>query len=91
MAAQIADTWLDSAGNFHSPLLHAQERYTPISADALIYGPTLTDPGVYTRPWKISLPLYRRHEKNLRLLDFKCVEFVEELMYGKYRRPSNAE
>ena len=46
----------------------------------------LTDPEVFTRPWKISLPLYRRMEKDVRLLDFKCVEFVEELIFGEHRR-----
>ena len=25
------------------------------------------------------MPLYRRLEKNAQLMDFKCVEFVEEL------------
>ena len=32
------------------------------------------------------MPLYRRLEKNAQLMDFKCVEFVEELMYGKWRK-----
>jgi hypothetical protein len=41
---------------------------------------------VFTRPWKMSMPLYRRQEKNAQLLDFKCVEFVEELLYGPYRK-----
>ncbi len=43
-------------------------------------------PQTFTRPWKISLPLYRRIEKNAQLMDFKCVEFVEELLYGQYRK-----
>jgi hypothetical protein len=51
---------------------------------------TIEDPIVFTRPWKISMPLYRRQEKNAQVLDFKCVEFVEELLYGQYRkRPLN--
>ena len=62
------------------------ERYTPISADALQYEATIEDPNVFTRPWKISMPLYRRLEKNAQLLEFKCVEFVEELMYGHLRK-----
>jgi len=37
---------------------------------------------VFTRPWKISMPLYRRQERNAQLLDFRCVELVEELIYG---------
>jgi len=34
----------------------------------------------------MSMPLYRRLEKNAQLMGFKCVEFVEELMYGPLRR-----
>jgi hypothetical protein len=28
------------------------------------------------------MPIYRRFEKDGQLLEYKCVEFVEELMYG---------
>ena len=62
------------------------ERYTAISPDALLYEATIEDPNVFTRPWKMSLPLYRRLDRNVRLLEFKCVKFVEELMYGHLRR-----
>jgi hypothetical protein len=79
-------TWLDRAGNYHSDALHVVERYTRTSPDVIAYEATITDPNVFTRPWKISMPLYRRQEKNEQLLDFKCVEFVEELMYGPYRK-----
>jgi len=79
-------TWFDRAGNFHSEQLHVVERYTPISRDALQYEATITDPQTFTRPWKISMPLYRRLEKNAALLEFTCVEFVEELMYGHLRK-----
>src|ERR1051326_5180687 len=75
-------TWFDRAGDFHSDALHVIERYTPLSADALRYEATIEDPKVFTRPWKISMPLYRRLEKNAQIIEFKCVEFVEELMYG---------
>ena len=76
------DTWFDRAGDFHSDALHVIERYTPLTPDALSYEATIEDPKVFSRPWKISMPLYRRLEKNAQLLEFKCVEFVEELMYG---------
>ena len=76
------DTWFDHAGNFHSDALHVVERYTPRSADTLNYEATIEDPKTFSRPWKISMPLYRRVEKNARLLEFKCPEFAEELMYG---------
>ena len=62
------------------------ERYTPIGPDHLWYEATITDPQTFTRPWKISLPLYRRVERNAQLLEFKCVEFAEELMYGHLRK-----
>ena len=79
-------TWFDRAGNFHSDALHVVERYLRISPDVISYEATIEDPKVFTRPWKISMPLYRRQEKNAQLLDFKCVEFVEELMYGEFRK-----
>jgi hypothetical protein len=79
-------TWFDRAGNFHSEELHVVERYTRTSADVIHYEATIEDPQTFTRPWKISLPLYRRIEKNAQLMDFKCVEFVEELLYGQYRK-----
>ncbi len=75
-------TWFDRAGNFHSDALHVVERYTPRSADTLMYEATIEDPKVFSRPWKISMPLYRRVEKNARILEYKCVEFAEELLYG---------
>ena len=75
-------TWFDHAGNFHSDALHVVERYTPRSADTLNYEATIEDPKVFSRPWKISMPLYRRVEKNAKLLEYKCVEFAEELLYG---------
>jgi hypothetical protein len=41
---------------------------------------------VFSRPWKISMPLYKRVEKNAQLLEFKCVEFAEEMLYGHLRK-----
>ncbi|HEY9467911.1 MAG TPA: hypothetical protein VIR54_32680 [Vicinamibacterales bacterium] len=79
-------TWFDRAGNFHSDALHVVERYTRTSADVISYEATIEDPNVFTRPWKMSMPLYRRQERNAQLMDFKCVEFVEELMYGQLRK-----
>jgi hypothetical protein len=79
-------TWFDRAGNYHSDALHVVERYTRTSPDIISYEATITDPNVFTRPWKISMPLYRRQEKNEQLLEFKCTEFVEELMYGQWRK-----
>src|SRR6266704_734464 len=80
------ETWFDRAGNFHSDALHLVERFTPAGPDHLLYEVTIEDPKVFTRPWKMSMPLYRRQEKDAQLMDFKCVEFVEELIYGKLRK-----
>jgi hypothetical protein len=80
------ETWFDRAGNFHSDALHVVERYTPLGPDALTYDVTVEDPKVFSRPWKMSMPLYRRLEKSAQLMEFKCVEFVEELMYGHLRK-----
>ena len=79
-------TWFDRAGDFHTDKLHVVERYTRTGPNEIQYEATIEDPGVFTRPWKISMPLYRRQEKNAQLLDFKCVEFVEEMLYGPYRK-----
>jgi hypothetical protein len=83
-------TWFDRAGNFSSDRLKVTERFTPIgNMDdmlALRYEATIEDPKVLTRPFKISMPLYRRVEPNARLMEFRCIEFVEELMTGHLRR-----
>jgi hypothetical protein len=89
VTSQNDRTWLDRSGNFHSDALHVVERYTPRSPDALTYEAIIEDPKVFSRPWKISMPIYRRLEKNAQLLEFKCVEFVEELMYGHLRKQPN--
>jgi len=83
---QVPDTWLDSSGNHHSDQIHVTEKYTAVSPYHIIYEATITDPEVYTRPWTIRLPLYRRIDENMQLLEYKCVEFAEELMYGHLRK-----
>ena len=85
VTGQVADTWFDRAGNFHSGALRVTERYTLISPDHLQYEATIEDPEVFTRAWTISMPLYRRKEPNVQLTEYKCVEFVEELLYGHLR------
>lgn len=79
-------TWFDRAGNHHTERMKVVERYTPQGPDHLWYEATIEDPGTFTRPWKIRMPLYRHINPNARLNQFKCVEFVEELMYGKFRK-----
>jgi hypothetical protein len=79
-------TWFDRVGDFHSEMLHVTERYTMVSPNIINYEATIEDPMTFSRPWKISMPLYRHVEKNAQLLEFKCVPFVEELMYGNLRK-----
>ena len=79
-------TWFDRAGDFHSDALHVVERFTPMAADALRYEVTIEDPKVFTRPWTIAMPIYRRLEPNAQILDHPCIEFTEEFMYGHLRK-----
>ena len=79
-------SWLDRTGNFHSSALKVTERFTPIDATHLDYEATLEDPNVYTQPWTIKMPLYKRMEPDAAILEFKCPEYVEELYWGPYRK-----
>jgi hypothetical protein len=74
-------TWFDRAGNYHSSALKVTERFTPIDDTHMQYSATIEDPNVFTRPWTISMPLYRHIEPLAEVLEFKCVPFVEELLY----------
>jgi hypothetical protein len=78
--------WLDRAGNFTSDALKLVERYSPISPDAIRYEVTIEDSKTFTRPWTIAMPLYRRLEPNATVLDYPCIEFAEEFMYGHLRK-----
>ncbi len=91
VTAFTEQTWFDRAGNFHSDALHVVERYTPRSPDTMMYEATIEDPKVFSRPWKVSLPLYRHVEKNAQILEFKCVPFAEEVLYGPLRKHPNTQ
>ena len=82
VTAQVADTWFDSAGNYHTADLKVTERYTHTGPDTLQYEATIEDPSIFTEPWTISMPLYRRLEPNAQLLEFKCIEFAEYATFG---------
>jgi len=84
-------SWLDRSGNYHSDALHVVERYSMAGPNVINYEATIEDPNVFSRPWKISMPVYRHLEKNARLMEFKCAEFAEELLYGKFRRKPDAK
>jgi hypothetical protein len=90
VAGFTGQAWLDRAGNHHSYQMTVEERYTMIDRDHIMYEATMTDPSTFSRPWTISLPLYRHIEENARIGVFKCVEFVEELLYGQYRKGREA-
>jgi hypothetical protein len=79
-------TWFDRSGNHHSEAMKVVERYTPQGPDVLTYEATIEDKNVFTRPWTIRMPLYRHVNADARLNQFKCVEFVEELLYGQWRK-----
>ncbi len=79
-------SWFDRAGNHHSDQMKVTERFTMTDADHINYAATIDDPGTFTKPWTMSMPLYRRVERNAQLGQFKCVEFVTELMYGHLRK-----
>jgi hypothetical protein len=83
--------WLDRAGNFASDRLVVTERYTPLGPNTLQYEATLADDTVFTEPWSIRLLLYRRLEESARVLEFKCVPFSEELLYGHLRKGASAQ
>ena len=83
---QVPDTWLDASGNYHGPNLVVEERYTLIDENHMQYEATIDDPDVFSRPWEIKIPLYRRMEDGARLLEYKCVEFGEDLLYDHLRK-----
>jgi hypothetical protein len=87
-------TWFSRSGDFHSDALHVVERFTPVNSpvgssirpDALRYEVTIEDPNVFTRPWKMSMVLYRQLEANAQLMEYKCVDLVEETFLGHLRK-----
>jgi hypothetical protein len=79
-------TWFDRAGNFHSDALKVTERFTPITPDVINYEATIEDPKTFTRPWRIAMPLYRRMEPNMQLLEYRCTDIAEEFMLGHVRK-----
>lgn len=73
------ETWFDRSGNFHSDALHVVERYTPVGPDHLMYEVTVTDPEVFTEPWQMRMPLYRRQEEDIRILEYECYALAEDM------------
>ena len=79
-------TWFDRAGNYHSDKLKVTERFTRTADHTIDYSATMEDPEVFSQPWTIRMPLYRRVGADETMLKFNCVEYVEELMYGHLRK-----
>jgi hypothetical protein len=86
VTGQNDSTWLDRSGNFHSPDMVVVERWTPTGPETMRYEATITDPQTFTRPWKISMNMYKLRGEDGQLNQFKCIEFVEELLYGPLRK-----
>jgi len=85
-------SWFDRAGNHHSDALTVTERYSIMpgsGGNILNYTARIEDPKTFTRPWTIAMPLYRRVEPNVQLLEYKCVEFSEELLYGDLKKKTS--
>ncbi len=79
-------TWFSRAGDFHSDALKVTERMSLLTPDVIWYEATVDDPNVFTKSWRIAMPLYRRMEPNAQLLEYQCIPFVEEFLYGNLRK-----
>ena len=88
VTAQLDSSWFDRSGNHHSNIMVVTEKWTPMGPNHIEYEATIEDPETFSEPWTIKMPLYRRMEENAVIMDFKCVQFVEELLYGQWRRES---
>jgi hypothetical protein len=84
-------TWLDRAGNFHSDALHVIERWTPLDKDHLQYRATIEDRKVFTRPWKLSVILYRLKEKNIQLIENYCYTLDYDQYYPLPKADQSAD
>lgn len=83
------EAWLDRAGNHFSNAAVVTERFRLMSENVMHYEARIEDPQTFSRPWTISMPLYRRVEENAQILEFKCVPFVEELLYKDLQLPED--
>jgi hypothetical protein len=78
--SQNGMTWLDRAGDYLSPNATVTERFTPKDRDHILYSVRIEDPSLYSRPWTISMILYRNIDPKAQLLDFRCVPFTDALL-----------
>jgi hypothetical protein len=80
--SQNGMTWLDRAGNYLAPTSTVTERFTPKDKDHILYTVRIEDPAIYSKPWTMSMTLYRNTDPKAQLLDFRCVPFADLLLYG---------
>jgi len=59
-------------GMTESDQLHVVERFTRIDANTIDYNVTIEDPVMYTKPWKVSVPMYR--DEHYQIYEYACHE-----------------
>jgi len=74
--------WLDRAGNYLTRDAIVTERLSLVSPDHIDYQATISDSNLFSSDWTIRMPLYRNIEENAQILEYKCVPFVENLLYS---------
>jgi hypothetical protein len=62
-----------------SEALHAVERFTMVDVNTIDYQVTIDDPKVYTRPWRVRMPLNR--DSSYQMFEYACAE-------GNYATPN---
>jgi hypothetical protein len=62
-----------------SEALHVVERFTPVDPNTMLYEVTVDDPKVYTKPWKVQMPLTR--DSKYHMFEYACEE-------GNYATPN---
>lgn len=71
--------------------LHVVERFTRTDADTIDYQVTITDPNMYTQPWKVVLPLAR--DNGYQIYEYACHEgneAVELILKGGRKQEAAA-
>jgi hypothetical protein len=72
-------TWFDMEGNFTTPNMHVVERYTMTDSENVTVEATITNPDIYTQPWKIQGTWGRNPDKAYEQMEFGCVEGNQDL------------
>jgi hypothetical protein len=75
--------WLNERGDVLTHQAHIVERFTPVDGNRITYEATVTDPGAYTRPWTIRMPLNRQMGEYDEILEVACHEDNGDLHHMK--------